>query len=67
MTDKYLEEQLQDIAKDERLGAPKLGEGKIILDYGGMNVAKAMHVGHLRPTVIGDCLRNLFALPVIMH
>jgi len=31
----------------------------IIVDYGGMNVAKAMHVGHLRPTVIGDCIKRL--------
>jgi arginyl-tRNA synthetase len=59
VTDEFLAEQLQDISKDERLGTPKLGEGKIILDYGGMNVAKAMHVGHLRPTVIGACLRNI--------
>lgn len=59
VTDAYLQEQLQDISKDDRLGVPKLGEGKIILDYGGMNVAKAMHVGHLRPTVIGDCLRSI--------
>jgi arginyl-tRNA synthetase len=32
----------------------------IILDFGGPNVAKPMHVGHLRSVIIGDCLRRLF-------
>lgn len=37
-----------------------VGDGTVIVDYGGMNVAKAMHVGHLRPTVIGHCIKNLY-------
>ncbi|MCL2843906.1 MAG: arginine--tRNA ligase [Chitinivibrionia bacterium] len=32
----------------------------IVLDFGGPNVAKPMHVGHLRSAIIGDCLRRLF-------
>ncbi len=40
----------------EKTDSPKT----IILDYGGMNVAKAMHVGHIRPNIIGDCLRNVY-------
>ena len=31
----------------------------MVLDYGGPNVAKAMHVGHLRPCIIGDSLRRM--------
>jgi arginyl-tRNA synthetase len=33
---------------------------KVIIDYGGPNVAKPMHVGHLRTAVIGECLKRLF-------
>ncbi len=32
---------------------------KIIVDYGGPNVAKSLHVGHLRPSIIGEALKNL--------
>jgi len=59
LTDDFLQSHLKSMGDDERFGIPTLGEGQIILDYGGMNVAKAMHVGHLRPNVIGDCLRSL--------
>ena len=44
------------------LGDPRLGVGAttkpdtVVVDYGGPNVAKEMHVGHVRPCVIGDCL-----------
>lgn len=37
----------------------KLNE-TIVLDFGGPNVAKPMHVGHLRSAIIGDCLQRLF-------
>ncbi len=33
----------------------------IILDYGGPNIAKAMHVGHLRASIIGDALRRMYS------
>ncbi len=59
LTDEFLQSHLKSMNTDDRYGVPILGEGQIILDYGGMNVAKAMHVGHFRPNVIGDCLRSL--------
>ena len=50
-----------DMAGDSRLGAPETGLGKrVIVDFGGPNIAKPMHVGHLRATIIGDCLQRLF-------
>jgi arginyl-tRNA synthetase len=42
------------------LSLPDLGEGQtVILDYGGPNIAKPMHVGHLRSSIIGDTLRRM--------
>ena len=47
---------------DARLGAKPLGEGKTaVLDYGGANVAKPLHVGHLRSAIIGESLKRLYA------
>jgi arginyl-tRNA synthetase len=39
-------------------GKPEAG-AKIIIDFGGPNVAKPLHVGHLRSAIIGDCLQRL--------
>ena len=41
---------------DERLGVPFADRKTVVLDYSAPNVAKEMHVGHLRSTVIGDAL-----------
>jgi arginyl-tRNA synthetase len=61
VTDEGLTERARAMAKDARLGAPETGKGKTaVIDFGGANVAKPMHVGHLRSSVIGDCLQRLF-------
>jgi arginyl-tRNA synthetase len=54
---KYLSEYSQ---KDGGVFDP-VGAGRtVVLDYGGPNVAKAMHVGHLRSSIIGDSLRRMY-------
>ena len=46
--------------KDERCGVKKISDQKVLLDYGGANVAKALHVGHLRSPIIGEALKRLY-------
>ncbi len=62
LTDVFLAEHINTAASDQRLGCPETDPTRtVVLDYGGPNVAKAMHVGHLRASIIGDSLRRLFA------
>ena len=59
----FLAAQLGDIAADDRLGVPPAADVKtVIVDYSAPNVAKEMHVGHLRTTLIGDALVRMFDL-----
>ena len=66
LSDEVLFLSIKDIIEDDNLGisvnnilpsdAPKC----ILLDYGGANVAKPLHVGHLRVAVIGEALKRLY-------
>jgi arginyl-tRNA synthetase len=51
----------QQIADDPRAGAATVSEKRrVVIDYGGPNVAKPMHVGHLRASIIGESLKRIF-------
>lgn len=60
LSDNFIAQTADKIAKDERLGCGLIDNPKrVILDYGGPNVAKEMHVGHLRSGVIGESCRRI--------
>ena len=61
LKDNVLEERLGALSAAPQSALPQSGTGRrVIVDFGGPNIAKPMHVGHLRSAIIGDCLQRLF-------
>ena len=56
----FSREAVSAIARDQRLGVGTLPQdGTIVIDFSSPNVAKPMHVGHIRSTILGDCLARV--------
>lgn len=58
VSDKLINETISDIMNQDKFGSKK-EDKTIVLDYGGPNVAKPLHVGHLRSAVIGQAINNI--------
>jgi len=56
----FLQTYLEEMRTAPDFGVEKIGSGKTcVVDYGGANVAKPLHIGHLRPAIIGEALKRL--------
>ena len=58
VSDKLINDSLTELMQKEKFGATKENE-TIVLDYGGPNIAKPLHVGHLRTAIIGQSINNI--------
>ena len=61
LSDAFLKNYLEEMRTTEAFGVVKSGTGKtIVVDYGGPNVAKPLHIGHLRSAIIGESIKRLY-------
>lgn len=56
LSGEWLSEYMNKMNKDSRFLLPQMDKKTIVVDYGGPNIAKPLHVGHLRTAIIGDSL-----------
>lgn len=60
LKDEFLADYVNEMGETECFGHEKEGKpGKIVLDYGGPNVAKPLHIGHLRSAIIGESIKRI--------
>ena len=55
----YLTKYCNDIINDEKFGCTMENDKIVVIDYGGPNIAKPLHVGHLRPAIIGESVKRI--------
>ena len=61
LSDSFLQSYLEEMRTAEDFGVEKQGAGKtVVVDYGGPNVAKPLHIGHLRSAIIGESMKRLY-------
>jgi arginyl-tRNA synthetase len=61
VSDEALSSRADELFADDRAGLTRAAQPRrVLVDYGGPNVAKEMHVGHLRASIIGEAIKRLF-------
>ena len=59
LSDDFLLKLINEISADDNLGVPQCEKHEtVVIDYGGPNVAKPLHIGHLRSAIIGEALKR---------
>lgn len=59
LADEYINDLLNQMQKETKFNITLPKQETIIIDYGGANVAKPLHVGHLRPAIVGESIKRL--------
>lgn len=59
INEEFLADYVAKMAVEDKFGMTLPESKKIVVDYGGPNVAKALHVGHLRPAIIGESIKRI--------
>ncbi len=59
LSDTYMNELLNEMQTKEKFNVSMPKKETIVIDYGGANVAKPLHVGHLRPAIVGEAIKRL--------
>ena len=61
LSDNFLAQWTMKMLTSPRLGVPKVStSSKVVIDFGGPNIAKPLHIGHIRSPLIGDCLQRVY-------
>ena len=61
ISESFIADYIDEMSKAENVGCEKnIKPKKVVIDYGGPNVAKPLHVGHLRSAIIGETLKRLY-------
>lgn len=58
--DEYIMALVNQMNGEEKLGVEPMMSKKVVIDYGGPNVAKPLHVGHLRSAIIGESIKRIY-------